>query len=789
MTMKTRHRKLWRQGLGRDVLSLGLLLVLCLLFFWPVLTPRVDDRGSFREGDFYVQTYACNTYKARMLLSGHYPLWNPYVYSGHPFLADVQNSPLYPFSLLTVLLSAPWGYSVVALELEAVAHFFLAAAFGYFLGRRLFRDRAIALLVAAVFTFGGYLTSFPPLQLPILETAVWLPLVLLLLDLASEKLARGLPLALLYCALAGLAWGVAILAGHPQTAMHVLYLSLAWYAFRALSLGRDLFLPGLAGLVFFVLAGAGIAAIQLLPAAELMRLSIRASATYQDLSGGFALKDLVQVVLPGIAGYWSPLYVGILPLAWVLFAWLVGFGAGGPGPSRRWRREVVFWTASAIVALLLALGDETFFFSLWYLVVPGFDLFRSQERIALVFSLSFALLMGYGLRHFASLAAHPEHREAAHGALNRLLCALLVGMGTIGLFMFFGQTQAGSGPGSLFSGLLGLVVFLSLVLGLGWLWNRFWSLRSWRHVPALAGLLLLFTLDLFTLHQQTNVQDRRPERQVQSLPLIEVLQASEADGPFRIDSGGWYLPGNAGCIFGLEDTAGASQLQLADYASLRSRLPVERVWELLNVRYVVTWQAALQVPSDVVYQTTTRQGEDVYLHRLLDAAPRVWAVFEAEVAGGDQLLDRLSEPGLSRRLALLEAPLAVPLPGEVERPAKLELAVPSAERLHVQADMPARGLLLFSELYYPGWQARVDGQRVPIHRANGLLRAVEVPAGVHQIEMEYRPASVYAGIALSLLACFLILGYTLFVAGRSRRKARRSRSKSVAETSSPGGCA
>lgn len=784
MTTKARHHRLWRQGLGRDVLSLALLLVLCLLFFWPVLTPRLEDRGSFREGDFYVQTYACNTYKARMVLSGHYPLWNPYVYSGHPFLADVQNSPLYPLSLLTVLLSAPWGYSVVALEWEAVAHFFLAAAFTYLLGRRLFRHRAIALLVAAVFAFGGYLTSFPPLQLPILETAAWLPLILLLLDVAGEKLSAGLPLALLYCALGGLAWGVAILAGHPQTAMYVFYLSLAWYAFRALSLGRGALLPGLAGLAVFVAAGAGLAAVQLLPAAELMRLSIRAFATYQDLSGGFALQDLAQVVLPGIAGYWSPLYIGILPLVWVLFAWLVGFGAGGPGPSRRWRREVAFWTASAVVALFLALGDETFFFSVWYLVVPGFDLFRSQERIALVFSSSLTLLMGYGLSHFVSLVAGSGHREAAHGALNKLLCALLAGMGTIGLLMFFGQTQAGSAPGGLFSGLLGLVVFLSLMLGLGWLWNRFWSLRSWRHAPALAGLLLLFTLDLFTLHQQTNIQDRRPERQVQSSPLIELLQASEAGGPFRIDSGGWYLPGNAGCVFGLEDTSGASQLQLADYASLRSRLPVERVWELLNVRYVVTWQSALQVPSEVVYHTTTRQGEDVYLHRLLDAAPRVWAVFQAEVAAKDQLVDRLSQPGLSRRLALLEGPLDVPLSGEAERPAQLELSVPSAERLRVQADMPARGLLLFSELYYPGWQARVDGQRVPIHRANGLLRAVEVPAGVHQVEMEYRPASVYAGMALSLLTCFLILGYTLFTIGSLRRKARRSRSNRVAETSS-----
>jgi len=781
MAIKTGSRTLWHQGLGRDFVSLALLLALCLIFFWPVLTPRLGDRGSFREGDFYVQTYACNTYKAREVLDGHYPLWNPYVYSGHPFLADVQNSPLYPLSLLTVLLSAPWGYSVLALELEAVAHFFLAAALLYFFGRRLFRHRGISLLVAIVFTFGGYLTSFPPLQLPILETATWLPLILLLLDLGSEKLAAEPRLAFLYCALAGLAWGVAILAGHPQTAMYLFYLSAAWYAFRAAGLGRGVLLSGLGGLSVFALAGGGLAAVQLLPAVELMGLSIRAAATYQDLASGFALKDLIQIVLPGIAGYWSPLYIGILPLVWVLFAWLVEFRVKGPGPSRRWRREVTFWTAAAVVALLLAVGDETFFFSLWYLAMPGFDLFRSQERVALVFSLSLTLLMGYGLRHFLLLMAGSGQREAAHGALNKLLAVALAGMGIMGLFMFLGQTRAGSESGYLFSGLLGLIVFLSLVLGLGWLWNRFWSLRPWRDGPALAGLLILFILELFTLHQQTNIQDRRPERQIQSLPLIETLQGATADQPFRIDSGGWYLPGNAGCIFGLEDIEGASQLQLADYASLRNRLPVERLWELLNVRYVVTWQAALQVPSEVVYHTVTREEDEVYLHRLLDAAPRVWAVFQTEVADVEQILDRLSEPGLARRVALLEAPLAAPLSGEVQGAAQLEFAAPSAERLLVNARMPDRGLLIFSELYYPGWQARVDGRRVPIHRANGLLRAVEVPAGVHHVEMEYRPAGVYGGAMLSLLTCLLVLGYTALVRAGLRRKVQSSRSNTSPE--------
>jgi len=57
-----------------------------------------------------------------------------------------------------------------------------------------------------------------------------------------------------------------------------------------------------------------------------------------------------------------------------------------------------------------------------------------------------------------------------------------------------------------------------------------------------------------------------------------------------------------------------------------------------------------------------------------------------------------------------------------------------------------------SELDYPGWQARVDGQRVPIGRDQGLLRSIELPAGPHDVQFVFRPWSVYAGTALAGLA-------------------------------------
>jgi uncharacterized membrane protein YfhO len=62
------------------------------------------------------------------------------------------------------------------------------------------------------------------------------------------------------------------------------------------------------------------------------------------------------------------------------------------------------------------------------------------------------------------------------------------------------------------------------------------------------------------------------------------------------------------------------------------------------------------------------------------------------------------------------------------------------------------GWLVLADTWYPGWQAAVDGERVPLYRADYLFRAVEVPPGEHQVSFTYRPLSVRLGVLISILA-------------------------------------
>jgi hypothetical protein len=62
--------------------------------------------------------------------------------------------------------------------------------------------------------------------------------------------------------------------------------------------------------------------------------------------------------------------------------------------------------------------------------------------------------------------------------------------------------------------------------------------------------------------------------------------------------------------------------------------------------------------------------------------------------------------------------------------------------VEIDVDAPRAGIVVLHDLFYPGWEARVDGHEVTILRANILFRGVEVPAGHHRIEFSFHPLSL-----------------------------------------------
>ena len=741
-------------------MMMALLAALALLFHWRLIAPHPADRATFPSGDFVHQFYGFTLFEAQEWRAGRLPLWNPYAYGGHPFLADPQSAIFYPLSLLTVwlaLLITGGSFPFIALEWEVIAHIFLASAFTYAYVRHLTGSRPAGLFAGLAFAYSGYLTGYPPLQLAILETDIWLPLILLLLHKALTEAPALMPGA-------GLALGIAILAGHPQSAMYVTYIALLYFAFLAWP-QRRAWRKLLVLLGMFLLTAFGLAAAQWLPSLEYMRLSIRAASSYEWIARGFPFRDVVQMLIPGQVSLWSPLYVGILPLICI-----------GVALALRPTRMVIFWAMVALVALLLSFGRHTFVYGLFYLLVPGFQLFQSQERAAFIVSFALAVLTGYGMA-----ALLDKHEAWAEGLLNRIRqgTGLAAAAALAALFaLALAWVNDGRTSNAPLAGLLDTTVRLVLLLAAAYV---LLSLRPSLTDRAWAFLAVsLLVIDLFTVNADTNLVTTPLAELGPPGPLVAQVQAD----PDIFRTYNEALHPSYGILMGIEDTWGGSPIRLRRYDDFTQRVPLPRRWELLNVKYVFTWHSAITHTTPVGQQGEI--GSAMYLHQLDQPGARAWIVYRTETIPDDSAaLARLSDPVLDvRQVAIVAEPVSLGETGQEGGSHRVEITGKQAGWLSLDVETDRDGLLVISEQAYPGWRAWLDGREVPLVRANVILQALVVPAGQHHVEVRFDPLSVKIGLAMTLLT-LLVSGGWLFWALRIRRRTEGRRTGAIHRASTP----
>ncbi len=396
--------------------------------------------------------------------------------------------------------------------------------------------------------------------------------------------------------------------------------------------------------------------------------------------------------------------------------------------------QVAFWSALGGVALLLSFGKHLPVYQVFYLLAPGWRLFRQQERTIVWTVLAIALLAGYGAAWLTRQRAARQQADPAaikEARLQRRLSWVYVAATLAALAAavhFFALYQAGSEQ---LWGFTAATLFLAMML-------------------ALSGPLV-----------------------VDPFPPLALLQIPLADQePFRIANED-VLPTNYGVAYGLEEIDGASPLRLARWQTAMERLPQERLWALLNVRYVLSRSDALEAPAQRVAEGAGLDGQPAYLHRLTQPSARAWLAEQVLVEPDeDRLWQRLADASfdLSRQVLLPALPTGWSGPAAASDAGG---SVVWRERLpeHLALDVtsPQPAVLVLSELSYPGWRVTVDGAAAPLLEANGLLRAVALEAGAHQVELTYRPASVTVGLALSTVTLLAVVVGLALLAARRRR--------------------
>ncbi|MCK6626998.1 MAG: YfhO family protein [Anaerolineae bacterium] len=385
------------------LLAVVILIVLTFVFFWKILLTNLILTGV----DTFLYFYPYKAYASEALRQGRLPLWNPHLFMGVPLLANSQVGLFYPLNWLFLWLDPPrqvaWS---IGLHIALAGSLMLAYAR---LSVRLSWPGALA--AAVIFAFGGYLGAQVE-HINQLNAAAWLPLLFLLYDFGLERARRWLWFLLLALVIA-----LTLLAGHAQTVFISLF-GLGLYAlfrftiydlrFTIYDLRFTHYAPPrityyVSRLTFYLLPlalasllAAALAAVQLLPTAELSSLSIR--------SGGLTLREAVSFRLqPGTLHYslLPPLGLDLSQVwgdafgEWVAYIGISGLVLALLGSWQAiWRSEVrrYLWLASS--GLLLSLAWP---YALLYYLVPGFALFRVPARWLLLYAFGVALLAGFGL--------------------------------------------------------------------------------------------------------------------------------------------------------------------------------------------------------------------------------------------------------------------------------------------------------------------------------------------------------------------------------------------------------
>lgn len=717
--------------------SLSLLFAITTLVFF---YSQIAGSSYFWE-DIAEAVYPIQTFAARHLANGTLPFWNPYTFSGMPFLADVQVGFFYPGNMLLSLFVDNGHLPIGALQLLVILHFFIAQ----FSMARLARHWGISSLGSAItavsYAFSGILVchAFHPMMVYHLA---WFPLILLHFDKALTGAGWKHTLA------AGLFFGITMLAGHPQTTLYIalfLLLLTLWHGVALLRSGQKssvLLSSGIAAAAVIAIA-VGLFVVQYIPSTELAALSERNQFSYEQASeGSLQFKQVITMVVPKVFGssqpgenatpfyleqgrsyyYWETnFYFGIA----ALLLGLVGFATS-------FRTRIgSFLLFTSVFAFLFALGSNSFLHGIFF-HLPLFGSFRMPTRMMFYAVLGFAAMAGYGFDALAK-RSHTLSLPVLSAALGLpLLIAIGVATGFIPSLL---QTPEQMLPAIADFGTTAIVLCVAVIAVVVLLQRGILS-------SLLSGVLLVLItfVDLYMFGAGFNQSPDNPE-QMYTMPA-DAQQAfipTNPDSLFRVKMReGPYMAmkRNQGMMDNIMLYEGYNPLLLA-----RRNPPtpsVETTLDLLNIRYAMSIDS-VRGGAGFVARTT-------YF-------PRARMLYHAEITTPDQSAELMKSGSIDfTRTAVLERPSPLSLPNAA--PSGVQHSVRTTRYTNNEVEYSIttaqNGILCLSEIWYPAWQTYVDGQPAELLRVNYSLRGVAVPAGTHTVTMVYKSSGFAFGALFSL---------------------------------------
>ena len=683
-----------------------------------------DVRGW--NADLYTAFYPVHRFAYRS--PEWLPLWNPYQLAGTPFLAD-YNGVLYPPNFLAKLVQVHR-----ALGWVSALHVAFAGLGTFACVRPLGLTVPAAFLAGVLYMLNGYFL-FAFIQPSHLEGYAWIPFVFLASGrlLAEPGAYRG--------AVLGVTVALQVLTASAQTVCYEAYaLATAGIAYLvARRAWRARLVGQLLGAVLVAIAVTVLlAAVQVLPTLELASAATRGHLT-------------VEQTLPDRPSMALVLKVVVSSGPAVVLALLAPFGG----------RMAVIAAAIALFAFAILIGIGTPLYAAVFYHLPLVDHFRVPNRILLFAVFALAILAAIGLDALRSWSA-------GRGVPTLFLLAAGVGLWTESALDIWG----------------GAVVTAGLLV----------ALMPADRLRAAAAWLLVAVVVAGRFAQRGNtlmIPEHNADAFFEPPPVARFLREHVGVGRVLIIpdwSHRFPLTEKAGSVFGFAAVQDYEPLAPRVYHDFLAPLdgvnvdaplfwgrfypepddPGWRLLDLMAVRWVVVTSTSAWRPRPERYPLVYDDGK-FRVYENPRALPRASLLPVAEVIPAeDAAIARVHAPDFDPHAqVVVDRPLAWRTTGELPAVAQsAEIERITADELIVRVSTPRPAILVLTDLEWPGWRVRVDGEERQIARADGLFRAVAVEAGVHVVGFKYAPWSVWFGAATSVATALALAGA---VAVRARR--------------------
>jgi hypothetical protein len=696
------------------------------------------------------------------------PLWNPYIFSGTPLLGNFQSAAFYPLNILLFLFPFSVGWSILII-LQPV----LAASFIYLFLRNHNLSKLASFMGGFVFAFCGFSISWLEWN-TVMQTALWLPLLLLVKDKLIKKISVVWILVFLFAECS------AILAGHLQTYFYFFVVSNIYLFIRLVQAssvkysGRMLFWMSIKRYVPFIILGVFvflITAVQLIPTFQFINLSARDvdQSIWQQPGWFIPWQHLVGFIAPDFFGnpttlnYWGIWnygeltgYVGIVPFLFALFALFF-----------RRDKKTLFFGGLLFLALFFSL--PTALAKIPYQLSWPFISTAQPTRLLFVVDFCLATLSALGfdlfLRHNSGTLSliknnnksslSDSFQKIINKAIIFSLFVLFICLFGLWLFVFYGRQiipsvsleQLTIAKSNLYLPTL-FVILTTLCIVVPMVYKRKESFYT--YIPYI--FVVLTVVDLFRFGLKftpfTNKEYLFP-----STKVISFLQKNTHDQ--RIMSlNPEILPPNFSVMYKLQTIEGYDPLYLRRYAEFITAIERNKpdvlppfgfnriitphrftspLINLLGVKYILSLS---DIQSDNLKKVFEEGKTRVYENT--SVLPRAFFVENTEfVTTKQEAINGLFASDFNPKT---DAIVEYENDSDVNnlptswKTGSATITSYEENNIVIKTASDEDGFLVLTDSFYPTWHVSIDGKETKIYRANYNFRGVVVPKGDHTVE-------------------------------------------------------